>query len=251
MPSATEGERSLVYAGDCMDCATRQDGHRDLSFAAWVDSVGRIAWLDVDGDRDKRKAKAGASQADHLRAAGRVVGDRESSRPRPRGGRCEGYTNGAVRTSWYITAARVGLSEVPARNNAGNFQWCAARVVQHGSLRCAGRPDKLFSERNHSREQGNERAVQKHGNRASLVSSNDICRTIAVDIRCLKGTRKCRACIGACLFAKRAITVAEQNRPGDDEVQFPVAIEVSHRHGKTARIKEIACEPKRAATVPQ
>src|SRR5260370_208867 len=251
IPSATEGERSLVYAGDCIDCATRQDGHRDLSFAAWVDSVGRIAWLDVDGDLDEREAGAGAGEADHLRAAGRVVGDRESSRPRPTARPSEAYPNAPVRPPRYITAARVGLSEVPARNNAGNFQWCAARVVQHGSLRCAGRPDKLFSERNHSREQGNERAVQKHGNRASLVSSNDICRTIAVDIRCLKGTRKCRACIGACLFAKRAITVAEQNRPGDDEVQFPVAIEVSHRQGKSARIKEIGWESKRDGTGPQ
>src|SRR5260370_2311025 len=136
IPSATEGERSLVYAGDCIDCATRQDGHRDLSFAAWVDSVGRIAWLDVDGDLDEREAGAGAGEADHLRAPGAVVGDRESSRPRPRGRRCERYTNGALRTYRYITAPRVGFSEVPARNNDGNFQWCPARVLPHGSLRC-------------------------------------------------------------------------------------------------------------------
>ena len=124
--TVTEGKRSLVYQCDRIECATRQDGHRDFSFAAWVDAVGRIAWLDVDGDPDERKA--GAGQADHLRAARRVVGDRESPRPRPSGRRYEDYTNGAVRTSRYITAARVGLSEVPARNDAGNFQWWAARV---------------------------------------------------------------------------------------------------------------------------
>ncbi len=150
--TATEGERSLVYPRHRIECATRQDGHRDVSFAAWVDAVGRIAWLDVYGDRDERKA--GAGQTDHLRAAGRVVGDGESPNPRPSGRRCEGYTNGAVRAHGETANSGVGLGEIATRDNARNIEGHAAGITQKRSLRATSRPDSLVRERKLVWEQG-------------------------------------------------------------------------------------------------